>query len=393
MDQTNRELDKTMCQHPWNSVAVRPNGLVIPCCNFSTVDPTLSKSWHTDSKTHQDFLNSKPWIELKQTMLDGKKSPGCVICWNEERVGGTSMRMYSLPPDKKYKTMNDPNKIEILDISFSNLCNLACTMCNRQYSTTWAKEDYLNGRLDKLRDSVMLEPEDIISKIDLSNLQVLKTFGGEPMMDQKRFIRLLDSLDRSKLKLIIITNGTQLPSPEFTERMLECSFVDYEISLDGLEGTNNWQRWPGKFSTVVENMKHVQEMLRGHRNYKMTIHSSVGAYNVSEFPEFVLWLLYEFPEWRHHVDIIRHPVVQNLSALPETYKELLAERYRALTIRPNAQNKVDVYRLILSWLEKDDGVPVKSFIEYTEKLAKERRYDLSQLSYWNQIYNHYLDSQ
>jgi len=125
----------------------------------------------------------------------------------------------------------------------------------------------------------------------------------------------------------------------------------------------------------------------------MTIHSSVGAYNVSEFPEFVLWLLYEFPEWRHHVDIIRHPVVQNISALPETYKELLAERYRALTIRPNAQNQVDVYRLILSWLEKDDGVPAKSFIEYTEKLAKERRYDLSQLSYWNQIYNHYLDSQ
>ena len=219
--------DPVLCAYPWNAATIRPNGDVLPCCRYNSSDtPNIV----IDSG---DPRNSEHWIELRKNMLEGKTIDGCKSCYKDEAAGLISMREDSL--NNFIPIKNETVPLTRLEVSFSNLCNLACAHCSSYYSTKWWTEDVINGRAEKIG---IIENEFNVNYWDLSKLTDLKIIGGEPMMEQKKFIALLKKLDLPNINIQICTNGTLLPDDELKILLESCKNVYLCVSLDGLGTTN-----------------------------------------------------------------------------------------------------------------------------------------------------------
>lgn len=310
------KVNKTLCAYPWRSAAIRPNGATIPCCRYTnlTDEDSFVSSKNPRESTH--------WVELRDRMLAGEPSHGCRSCYQDERNGLLSMRLESL--QKFIPINNEPKPIEQLEIAFSNLCNLACVHCGNYYSSKWNSEDFKMGREYNI---VPVANEFHFDSWDLSNLQELKIIGGEPFMDHKKFIELLRNLDLSKISLQICTNGTVIPNEELQQLIESCERVYLCVSLDGLFSTNDWYRWPSKFSEVTENMR-VFEQLWGHLdNIHFVVHHVVNAINVTQLSKFIEYIDNNFSKWEIEWDWIRWPIWQQLSSLPDELKDELVKEF------------------------------------------------------------------
>lgn len=331
----------SICSYPWRAAAIRPSGLVIPCCRYPHIeDPDSTVGSPT-------VRNTNSWKKIRQDMLAGIPVDGCKSCYQDEANNLKSMRKHSLT--KFIPIKEEPILVEQLEVSFSNLCNLACVHCSSFFSSKWYSEDVKAKRIIK---SGVLENEFNFSTWDLSNVQELKIIGGEPLMEQKKFIELLKQLDLSKINLQICTNGTVLPNDELRSLIEQCNEVYLCVSLDGLNSTNDWYRWPSKFTQVLENIKTFEQWWKGNRKIYLIIHHVVNAINIFELSKFVEFMETELPVWKIEWDWIRWPHWQELSALPSRVKENLIKEFTDLNknykdnnVRPNPYN-VSIERLL-----------------------------------------------
>lgn len=87
------------------------------------------------------------------------------------------------------------------------LCNLACTWCDTKY--TWDWEQY-----DPKEQIMEMPPKEIEREILEYNCKYLVVTGGEPMIQQRQLIPLLECLKNKEFSIEIETNGTIVPDPE-----------------------------------------------------------------------------------------------------------------------------------------------------------------------------------
>lgn len=378
------ENNETICAFPWRSAAIRPNGLTIPCCRYPHID-------EKESVVSSPIVrNTAHWIEIRRKMLMGEKVKGCQSCYQDEANGLTSMRQHSLtefiPIDEEIIP------IEQLEVSFSNLCNLACVHCSSFFSSKWYSEDVKFGRIEKIG---ALENDFNFSKWDLSNLKELKIIGGEPLMEQKKFIELMEQLDLSKINLQICTNGTVLPNDQLKFLIEQCKKVYLCVSLDGLHSTNDWYRWPSKFSEVVENMRVYNSWWnnswwRKNKKIVLTVHHVVNAINIFELDKFVEFISTEFPRWKIEWDWIRWPNWQELSVLPNEVKDRLISKFEVLdTTYPQNEFIPNPYKVSVERLKEtpsSDWLQLKTEIT---NLSTERNLDfLNMVSTYKDLWDH-----
>jgi len=87
------------------------------------------------------------------------------------------------------------------------LCNLSCTWCDTRYTWDWQQFDR--------EEQVSELPEEALRRqIPGYNCKYLVVTGGEPMLQQKQLLPLLDYLKDKSFYIEIETNGTILPDPE-----------------------------------------------------------------------------------------------------------------------------------------------------------------------------------
>jgi sulfatase maturation enzyme AslB (radical SAM superfamily) len=372
------EINKSICILPWDAVAIRPYSTAMPCCRFRT-----DHNFVNDSNVHMDFRNSPKWDNIRQRMLDGVKLPECQQCYNEEESGKTSTRqldnMEYIKLHKKLPITVEPIKLRFLEVAFSNLCNLACVSCNAWFSSTWGTEDHKRGRLSSAIPKVLVEHRSEIDSLDLSELQTLKMIGGEPFMDQKRFINILERIDLSKIKLLISTNGTVLPNEQLKFLMDQCNKVVLEVSIDGVDSVNEWYRWPTKVSEVEAVMNQYQEWWGNNPKFFLKTHTVVNIYNIWNLDEFVDYMNNKYPTWVLDFDWMNQPFWQATAILPKKYKEELTEKLNkwSLTVKGNWHEWQG--NPFVSTLHRMN-LPAKStldeFKKHTLALAKERDLDV-----------------
>ena len=300
-------MSNTICAYPWNGMAINPNGRILPCCRYAVPDYTAVD--YSRTSTH--------WVELRNRMLAGEKSQGCEKCYRDEASGINSMRKQSLtfmPKD------NIPVQLDKLEIAFNNLCNLACVHCSSPYSSKWYTEDYKKGKIGKIG---IVENSFPITDMDLSQLTEVKIIGGEPMMQQDKFIELLDKVNLSKLTVWIYTNGTHLPNDRLLAQLKVCKEFKLSISLDGIGPVNDWYRWPSNFDQIVENMKVYDKWFKRQKR----VHCVINAVNVLYLEEYISFMKTNFPKWIFEWDWITWPQWQQLSILPDTVKSQLIKKF------------------------------------------------------------------
>jgi len=142
-------MSDTYCALPWNHLTINPYGGAQVCCvsrNFINEDGTdLSLYNHS----LEEVFNAKSIRSVRQNMLAGKKSPECQHCYNNEARGLKSERLlnnnlfeakYDFSIEDAKATTHDDGSTTIKRPSYyqllvSNVCNLACRMCNSSSSS------------------------------------------------------------------------------------------------------------------------------------------------------------------------------------------------------------------------------------------------------------------
>ena len=123
--------ENTYCFHPFNQITLKdwsPQGLITsnPCCQMSSGD--FGKKLAIDgikSKNPIEIFNDTVFQKLRDDLLNGVKTDVCKTCWKMEENGFFSFRLYS-----KDKDLTDDVKLQKIDLTLSNNCNLSCRMCS-----------------------------------------------------------------------------------------------------------------------------------------------------------------------------------------------------------------------------------------------------------------------
>jgi len=138
-------LGPALCLAKWKQVSLHlPTGL-----NNSCYHPPLHAIPAELLKDNPSALHNTPHKkEQRKIMLRQERPTECSYCWAMEDNGKLSDRHYRSgePWAAKdfYSIINSTGDEDVLpsyvEVNFNNACNLACSYCSPQYSSTWAQE-------------------------------------------------------------------------------------------------------------------------------------------------------------------------------------------------------------------------------------------------------------
>ncbi|MFZ6003290.1 MAG: 7-carboxy-7-deazaguanine synthase QueE [Actinomycetota bacterium] len=86
-------------------------------------------------------------------------------------------------------------------------CNLDCTWCDTPYTWDWE-------RYDPAEELHRVRVEDAIAQLEAMAPEIVVVTGGEPLLQQRRLVDLVERCADRGWAVEIETNGTIVPSPE-----------------------------------------------------------------------------------------------------------------------------------------------------------------------------------
>ena len=149
------DLGPALCLAKWKQVSLHlPTGLNNSCYHPPLHQIPIQDNGRNPSALH-NTLHKK---EQRKLMLAGVKPAECSYCWNMETHDKLSDRHYRSGEPwaaKDYsvitKSTGDEDAIpSYVEVNFNNVCNLACSYCSPQFSSTWQQETERHGAFPTL---------------------------------------------------------------------------------------------------------------------------------------------------------------------------------------------------------------------------------------------------
>lgn len=144
-EEMKEELGSALCLAKWQQVSLHlTNGLTNSCYH-----PPLHEIDVNLLENNPSALHNTPYKkERRKEMLNGIKCTECNYCWNIEQTDNLSDRHYrsgepwaAIHLDRIRNQAWDVDEVpSYVEVNFSNVCNLACSYCSPQFSSTWAAQ-------------------------------------------------------------------------------------------------------------------------------------------------------------------------------------------------------------------------------------------------------------
>jgi len=317
---------ETFCIVPWIGAVVGPDQDNLICC----------RSNPTKTEYTLDSVNTSVHKHLRKTLGEGIKDPICTRCWGDEEEGIPSYRQGY---NESYEDLiasdaYDPPKLRFLELTPSNVCNLACRMCTSRFSSKIAARDKYLDKLNMFVPPTWLPGYDGTQglkppvftnwrDLDLTHLQELKLMGGEPMhmKEHIELLEYLDSIDILKdMTITLITNCTHSLSDRWKRVLSKPKRLNLAVSVDSVSPLNDYIRQYSSWDNV-------EKILHELKNYKdsegsrvlMTVNVTVGIYNVNKTKEVEDYM--KKYDIHHYFNPIIYPDWQALNNLSDDKKE------------------------------------------------------------------------
>lgn len=275
-----------------------------PCCQSEKIS--------VDESTIDEYWNNKTLIKLREENKKNKFAyEFCKSCIDQEKHKLSSRRLTIKSFYETQKILN--NNLLGLDIQQGNLCNLKCTICGPESSTSWYN--------DAIKLKIPLLPTykyDKEKQFNLDNstvtkdLQIIKFWGGEPLIDDKHY-NILKKFEEqnilSQLRIQYQTNGTHIVSKEVLELWSKARLVEIYFSIDDIGERFNYQRFGADWNDVENNLKwFIQHMPYNHLFY---INCTVSLLNICNLKNLEYWKQNFFNENRlgDEIKLLYQPVV------------------------------------------------------------------------------------
>lgn len=181
------------CTAPWNGLTVREDGKVKTCCVGGTTLGNLN------STSIEDIEQSSLLKDIRTQMLAGQLDVNnCRECINLEKQSGLAPLKEHY--NKYYSKFDTDNlQLKFLDIRWNNLCNLACSYCTPDLSSTWGRRLNVKpyGLVKEYQDDLLAW---VLKKVD--TIEELMLVGGEPLLMKQNYELLARLPDNCKISII-----------------------------------------------------------------------------------------------------------------------------------------------------------------------------------------------
>lgn len=354
------ERSHAHCLAKWFQVTLNlHNGRSASCClqPSKMIDVTLLKEY-------PDVLhNGAAHVEDRLRMRAGEKVSSCGVCWESEADGNLSERVFKSSDDWAFSNLEraDGNAENVtptyIEVSFSHQCQLRCSYCNPETSSSIAAEIGKHGaypdRLtemgldDRLRKGTLPWEERYpdsenpyvkafwfwLPKI-YSQLKVLRLTGGEPFLteDTFRFIEYVKLNPNPSMELQFNSNLSFPVSvfERFTREFKQVPETNYKrvtffASLDSWGERAEYIRFGLRVNSLIENM---ERLLNEFPNLELRVTSTISllaVYGLKDLLENIIKLKAKYGRERIILSIypLIFPTFQSIRLIPEkTYAEL-----------------------------------------------------------------------
>ena len=386
------------CLYPFTNIVVNPNGTATPCCkyNINKTDENIEKETLYDKNIKELFFQPA-MADIRQQFNDGIEPKACQICWDEEASGITSMRQHRDNVAKwhpnhssKYTGRYEDPKIITLDFKFSSLCNLKCRICGPYCSSKWLEESQATGEFhehtikifSKYADRKFIDNEinfNIFKEL-IPDLQIIEFYGGEPLMQPEHdtimnILKEYPDIEKYKIELCYNSNGT-IYDQKVVDTWKKIELVEFNISIDDIGSRFEYQRFPAKWNTVLDNILKYKSN-RG-KNVKMNLYTTVSLYNIFYIDELIKFNaenfklplrfnLLHFPDKMSIKNLpldIKNIIKSKIDIIPELHKQYIDKLFgidAVINFMMNTEDSPDQYTEFVNTTELHDNYRNESF--------------------------------
>jgi len=361
-EEMKEQLGPALCLAKWKQVSLHlPTGL-----NNSCYHPPLHKIELSDIEKHPSGLHNTAYKKSQRViMLKNERPAECQYCWNMEDLGQLSDRHYrsgepwaSIDFDAIKNSAGDENIVpSYVEVNFNHACNLACSYCSPQFSSTWQGEvDKLGGYPTSLSHN---DPSHFVGRNRpiparehnpyveafwqwwpelYPKLQHFRMTGGEPLMDKNTY-RVFDyvlALPKPDLHLNVTSNFSVEPQLwhkyfDYVKQLCNTNiehFMQY-VSLDsGVPEHAEYIRHGMNFYRVKSRVNHFLHDIPNRNSLTFIITmNNLSVLGLHSQLEWILSLRKQHSHTYQRVwfdtPVLRQPAWQSLQTLPESYASLL----------------------------------------------------------------------
>ena len=362
-EQMKDKLGPALCLAKWQQVSLHlPTGLNNSCYHPPLHEIDAQVIEFNPSALH----NTQQKKEKRKKMLEGERPRECNYCWTMEDAGHLSDRHYrSGEPwavEHYNNIVNQPWDADVtpsyVEVNFSHGCNLACSYCSPQFSSTWGKDtdrwgayptakphnapEHFEGRRKPIP---VREHNPYVEAFwkwwpDLyPKLKHFRMTGGEPLMDKNthRVFDYILAFPKPDLHVDVTSNFS-------VEEGLFAAYLDKVKELCTGERIEHFMQYVSLDTGIAEHAEYIRDGLEYQRlmayvhrylttvpgrnslTYIITM-NNLSILGLQRLLEHILDLrrLYNTDYQRIWFDtpVLRTPSWQSLQILPESYVRIL----------------------------------------------------------------------
>ena len=358
-EQMQADLGPALCLAKWKQVSLHlPTGLNNSCYHPPLHVIPLEEIGRNPGALH----NTQHKKQQRKSMLSGQRPAECQYCWNMEDLGELSDRHYrsgepwaAVDFERIRNSTGDEDDVipSYVEVNFNNACNLKCSYCSPQFSSSWADEvnrygayatatphnapEHFSGsrRVIPTREhNPYVEAFWRWWPTLYPRLRHFRMTGGEPLMDRNTY-RVFDyvlATPHPELHLNVTSNFSVEPALfykylDYVKRLCNTQiehFMQY-VSLDSGNGFQaEYIRHGMSADRVTANVN--QYLTEVTQRNSLTFIITMNNLSVTGFREYMEWILrlreaYSQTYQRVWFDtpVLRQPAWQSLQILPESY--------------------------------------------------------------------------
>lgn len=291
-------------------------------------------------KNPGQLFNTPTNINERQMMLNNQRNSSCEQnCYRAEDNGSAGPRIIEGHIEKTHtKIITMP---EVVDLTISSECNLSCSYCCQEYSSSWRQDLDNNGSyvdLDQDASRYQLTPiNQVLLQVSQKNrvktksqnlllqeiavisphLRKLIITGGEPFLNNN----LLGILkNNNHVKEIKLFTGLGVNPSRF--KSLISQLTDYKnlkiaVSMENLEQHHEFNRFGSVWKNSLENLEILQK-----NNISVLLHSTLSNLTIHGFADFYSM----FKNYIIEFDIVHQPTFMPLYVIDnESRKRIIAQ--------------------------------------------------------------------
>lgn len=356
-------LGEGLCLAKWKQVSLHlPTGL-----NNSCYHPPLHKIEPESLKGNPGALHNTEYKKKQRViMLKNERPSECQYCWNIEDTGNLSDRHYrsgepwaamDFEKIKNSTGLEDDVIPSYVEVNFNHACNLQCSYCSPQFSSSWQQQvdrwggyptstthndpSHFTGRNKPIPASQTNPYVDAFWEWWPTLYTQLKHFrmtGGEPLMDKNTY-KVFDyvlALPKPDLHLNVTSNfSVEDPLFEkylgYVKRLCDTNIEHFMqfVSLDtGIPGHAEYIRQGMNFPRVASNVNRF--LSEAPSKNSLTFIITMNNLSVLGLEALLTWILglrkkYSKTYQRVWFDtpLLRQPSWQSLQILPTSYVDRL----------------------------------------------------------------------